>query len=388
MENIINTIEDKYLTETVEMLAPQEITLAKDDKKMVFEIVNCFPRKVLSGKGDLALDKDGKEMAAYGSGDTPWHNAGVTVEGLMTSEEALKLARLDYEVVKHPSSTVIVRDGKMLNIINPNMFNAVRMDTLEVIGSGLGNRYSVIQNTEAFRILDRFFGEGAMLIDSCGAIDNGARVWMLCKVPSKFFINASDMVNNYILFANTHDGSGALSAQITPMRVECRNMFLAAMGQATNRVSIRHTPNWMNGEPRIREVLGLADHYEEVLFNLMEDSRMNKLDVDGFNKVYLDRIVPVVGLEGIKLTKATGLRDRLVERYRNGKGNEGLTHWDAINAFTEESTWGGSFKETSRTSRESNAFKGRMMEDHDLTSKAVNTYLASVAIGEKLASVL
>ena len=50
---------------------------------------------------DLAQTASGEYMTAW-AGSTPWHGLGTSVEGLMTTTEALQKAHLDWQVVKLP----------------------------------------------------------------------------------------------------------------------------------------------------------------------------------------------------------------------------------------------------------------------------------------------
>ena len=50
---------------------------------------------------DLAKTASGEYMTAW-AGSTPWHGLGTSVEGLMTTTEALQKAHLDWDVVKLP----------------------------------------------------------------------------------------------------------------------------------------------------------------------------------------------------------------------------------------------------------------------------------------------
>lgn len=337
------------------------------------------------GKGNLALNAEGKEMAAYGGGKMPWHGCGVTCDGLLSSAEALRLSGLDITMEKIPLSATWF-DGEEY-VVSPieGLFGVKRSDEKHALpGVCIGGRYSLIQNREAFALLDKFFGEGAMLIDSCGAVDYGAKVWMLARVPSLFFKDCSDKMNTYVLFCNTHDGSGALTAQIVNMRVECRNMLIAALNGAVNRVSIRHTPGWVGATERVGGILGLAHHYEEVWFNVMEDSRKMKLDTDTFIKTYLDRTDPIIDLEKGALTRVNNKRESLIRLFRKGQGNEGQTHWDAFNAYTEFATWEQSFKETKKSSKTENTFKGIVMTDEiDMAKQALNIIVSTVALSNK-----
>ena len=71
---------------------------------------------------------------------------GVNVEGALTSEEAIKKAGLDWEVVQRKLYT---EDGMRVNNVMAN----VRDSDQRVMGI-VSNKYSVLQNSDAFAFTD------------------------------------------------------------------------------------------------------------------------------------------------------------------------------------------------------------------------------------------
>lgn len=77
-------------------------------------------------------------------GETPWHGLGVQVEQAMTSEEAIQLGGLTWEVDSKP---IYVNTGRFTEIENKKA--VVRRDTGKVLGV-VGNWYTPVQNRQAF----------------------------------------------------------------------------------------------------------------------------------------------------------------------------------------------------------------------------------------------
>ena len=118
--------------------------------------------------------------------------------------------------------------------------------TINVVGS----KYGVVQNSKAFEFIDLMTSgtlgaEQTPIIETAGILDDGARMYVTAKMPNKFFIDGDDGdgIDDYILFTNTHDGSGAVMALFTPIRVICQNTLNAAIRGASNKVSFKHTAN-------------------------------------------------------------------------------------------------------------------------------------------------
>lgn len=116
--------------------------------------------------------------------------------------------------------------------------------------SVVGSKYGVVQNSKAFEFIDlmtsgQLGAEQTPVIETAGILNDGARMYVTAKMPGKFFIDGddSDGIDDYILFTNTHDGSGAVMALFTPIRVICQNTLNAAIRGAQNKVAFKHTLN-------------------------------------------------------------------------------------------------------------------------------------------------
>lgn len=141
-------------------------------------------------------------------------------------------------------SQYITRD----NIIDSHMATMIEESnqTISVVGS----KYGIIQNSKAFEFIDLMTSgmlgaEQTPVIETAGILNDGARMYVTAKMPNKFFIDGDDAdgIDDYILFTNTHDGSGAVMALFTPIRVICQNTLNAAIRGAQNKVAFKHTLN-------------------------------------------------------------------------------------------------------------------------------------------------
>lgn len=141
-------------------------------------------------------------------------------------------------------SQYITRD----NIIDSHMATMIEESnqTISVVGS----KYGIIQNSKAFEFIDimtsgQLGAEQTPVIETAGILNDGARMYVTAKMPNKFFIDGDDAdgIDDYILFTNTHDGSGAVMALFTPIRVICQNTLNAAIRGAQNKVAFKHTLN-------------------------------------------------------------------------------------------------------------------------------------------------
>ena len=201
------------------------------------------------------------DKPAYGQNVPAWHGLGVVVDGTMTSGEALEKASLAWHV---DLERVFTAQGLQV----PDTYVTVRQDLpvndeRRILGS-VGNRYTPIQNRDAFALGDAIIGESGAQYDTAGSLKNGRVVWMLAKLPEPVKVK-DDTLQHYLLLRTSHDGSSALTVNLTDIRVVCWNTLTAALGRGDeHQVRVRHTRNAKVRIDDARRVLGLATkHFRE-----------------------------------------------------------------------------------------------------------------------------
>ena len=162
--------------------------------------------------------------------ETPWHGLGTKVEESPCSEEALITAGLDWDVVQEP---IYTGNEELINGYKANIRDTDR----KVLGV-VTNRYKVVQNRDAFSFTDRLLGEGVRY-ETAGSLQGGRRVWLLAHMPRDYIISG-EKFSPYLLFSNTHDGSGAVKVALTPIRVVCQNTLNLALDTARRSWSMMH----------------------------------------------------------------------------------------------------------------------------------------------------
>ena len=132
--------------------------------------------------------------------ETPWHGLGTKVANSPTSQDALRLAGLGWKVLQEPICT---ENGERIEGFKAN----VRDSDRRVLGV-VSDRYKVIQNEEAFAFTDSLLGEGVRY-ETAGSLMGGRKVWLLAHMPHEYIISG-ERISPYLVFSNTHDGSGAV----------------------------------------------------------------------------------------------------------------------------------------------------------------------------------
>lgn len=184
--------------------------------------------------------------------EKPWHGLGTMVAGAPDSVAALRLAGLDWNVIQKDIMTV---DG---DTIIPGFKANVRDTDGSVLGI-VTDRYRVVQNTEAFSFTDALLGEGVHY-ETAGSLQGGRRTWILARLPHQYIINGEE-ITPYLVFMNAHDGSGAIKAAMTPVRVVCQNTLNLALSTAKRSWSFNHTGDISGKLDEARDTLLYAGQY-------------------------------------------------------------------------------------------------------------------------------
>ena len=145
--------------------------------------------------------------------ETPWHGLGTIVNDAPTSEDALRISGLDWKVMQ---DDVFTDSGERITGYKANI-----RDTDRKILGVVSDRYKVVQNTDAFSFTDELLGQGVRY-ETAGSLQDGRRVWLLARMP-KEYTGGDDKICPYLVFSNSHDGTGAVKVAITPVRVVCNN---------------------------------------------------------------------------------------------------------------------------------------------------------------------
>ncbi len=210
----------------------------------------------------------------YSVRELPWHGLGAVLDAYPASiDEALEQAGLGWKVthgdvlvVKTPEWTDDFGTQHAQELIPAKGFKAnLREDTGEVLGI-VSNEYEVVDNRAAFAFLDALIGSD-LHFETAGSLWGGRRVWCLARLPEHVELGG-DLSATYIYVANSHDGSMAVTAAVTPIRIVCANTLGAALHRsehgagAQRTFRFRHTGNLQAKFAEARQVLGMTIDYQ------------------------------------------------------------------------------------------------------------------------------
>lgn len=204
------------------------------------------------------------------TGEKPWHGLGTKVEEAPTSSDAIRLAGLDWSVIQ---KDLYIKDDNG-NFSKVPLKANVRDTDCKFLG-GVTNRYGIIQNYECFEFTDKFIGDDVRY-ETAGSLNNGKKIWLLARMNRTTV--AEETIDPYMVFMNTHDGTGAVRVAMTPIRVVCNNTLNLALSTASRHWSCAHKGNIMDKLDAAKFTLCNAKEYMEALEEEFGELKLKKIN--------------------------------------------------------------------------------------------------------------
>ena len=287
-------------------------------------------------------------VASFASFREPaWHGLGTVFTEEKNTAEMLAAANLNnwnVRLVDVEIPNTLTSDKSYQYVVRTNPTNNNQTDVLGVVGE----RYVPLQNEDLFAFGDNILDGGGRW-ETAGSIKGGRVVFGSLALERETILDPSgvaDKVKTYLLINTSHDGSIAIQASITPVRVVCANTLNLALGSKRGKnavkqsFKIRHTQS-ANGRVQIaRETLGLANKYMDA-FDLMAKTMIEKeITAQQFNDIVLAVYPKPEGEKKIALTKWQNKVDLINDIYTGEfNGMIANTAWGAMNALTERLDW-------------------------------------------------
>jgi len=288
-------------------------------------------------------------VASFASFREPaWHGLGTVFTEEKNTAEMLAAANLNnwnvrLEDVQIPNT--LTSDKNYFYVVRNNPTDKTQTDVLGVVGE----RYRVLQNEDLFSFGDNILDGGGRW-ETAGSIRGGRVVFGSLALERETVLDpngVADKVKTYLLINTSHDGSIAIQASITPVRVVCANTLNLALGSkrgtkngVKQSFKIRHTQTAEGKIQIARETLGLANAYMDA-FDVMAKAMIEKeITAQQFNEIILAAYPkPEKDSKGsIKKweTKVDVINDIYTGQFNGMIAN---TAWGAFNALTERLDW-------------------------------------------------
>lgn len=264
-------------------------------------------------------------------GKLPWHKLGTVLnDRAITAAVAVKAAKLDWAVI-----TESVFDGEAVDLESYRLLR--RSDTKEVL-SIVAKGWTPLQNLQLLEIAEALaqapgVGDFQPVIETAGSLRGGRIVWALVQTGQREFAGSAH--RQYMLLSNGHYTGRGVRGTLTDVRVVCNNTLTAA----ENAKSAIFTTHFGNVTGRIQaaiEALGWANDATKATFAIYEALATTKVNVDKAEELFI-RLFLKKGeeAEDTITDSVTEKVQEMVELFKTGRGCEGKTAFDAVNAVTD-----------------------------------------------------
>jgi phage/plasmid-like protein (TIGR03299 family) len=314
-----------------------------------------------------------------------WHGLGTVFTNEVNTSEMLSLANLngwnvrleDLEVPNHLTS-----DKDYQYVLRTNPTDNSQTDVLGVVGQ----RYVPLQNEDLFAFGDNILDGGGRW-ETAGSIKGGRVVFGSLALEREVVLDptgVNDVVKTYLLINTSHDGSIAIQASITPVRVVCANTLNLALGAkkkggVKQSFKIRHTQTAEGKIAIARQALGMADFYMDEFSKLANALYEKSVNAKQFNDIILAAYPkPEKDTKGaIKKweTKVDTINDLYTGEFN---GMIAGTGWGALNALTERLDWARTARGGKQESllAAASGFDAQINAEKNRLAKIVKTVLA------------
>lgn len=279
------------------------------------------------------------DHAAY-SKKPAWHGLGTVVEDIMNPHEALRISKLDWDIIPsfEVTASYMKEDGSVAYANAGNKVANIRSDDGTVVGM-VSKDYQALQNRELAEIAYAISGEDTK-VETMGSLRGGSRVY--CSIAMDDFATPycdDDVVNTYLLLCNGHDGMLAFSALPTSIRVVCENTLnMALRSGARSMIRITHNGDMFE---KIQQAKRAVNEFNRVRMNFtgtvaeLSDKKMSLEEIQRFwTDMYaqLEEPIPTDDVEG--RARAMNVISNWSETFDREYDVAGPTAWNAANSIT------------------------------------------------------
>ena len=184
--------------------------------------------------------------------------------------------------------------------------------------------YEIVQNETLLSLIRPLESEGLITIENIGHLQHGASVFVQAKINAEFQV-IGESYSSYVTFLNGHVGNKSVAIGTSAYRVICGNTF--AMAYADISEKFRHT---LGVNDRVLETKAVSDYvtvcmdkYTSYVERMANRSCSKGEFHQSLEKIFQKRVSEIKQIE------------KLDELFARGRGNEGVSLYDAFNAVTD-----------------------------------------------------
>jgi phage/plasmid-like protein (TIGR03299 family) len=279
-------------------------------------------------------------------GKPAWHGLGIIIPEAISPMAALKLAGIDWTVEESSSltATFVAPNGEATRSVIETHKSLRRSDDGSIL-STIGSEYCVLQNSTLAEIAESLGNASGAKIETVGSLASGKKVWFLLQMDSLDIGDRGDIVNQYALLSNSHDGSMALSSCLTSVRVVCANTLARALGSSPSHgvYRWRHTQGLTYRLEDIKASLAAHQDIAQVEATAMQNLASRRLNSEQIRELWVDvvghlisnfRSAPLNKVEERAHRRGVEALAFMAQKFDQESQAFGPTAWVAANAAT------------------------------------------------------
>lgn len=206
---------------------------------------------------------------------------GEKIVNASSYDDVLVQAGLNW-TVSAVGAAAIDTDGSIITI--PGRNTIIRNEDKKPLGI-VSDKYKIVNNEDAFAFTESLFLSKEIEFIRGGSYRSGSATWLEAKVSGKYSILGDD-VDCYLIFMNTHDGTGSVRCMIVPERIACSNALNIPLRKQSRHWRCAHNGDPLRKIEEARDVLLAGSTYMNALSE--ECEKLQKIKIDS------NQIIPMI----------------------------------------------------------------------------------------------
>lgn len=211
---------------------------------------------------------------------------GEVIVDAKSYDDVLAQAGLNWTVSAHPVYTEV--NGKQLEVPGSNII--VREADEKPLGI-VSDRYKIVNNADAFAFTESIFNSKEIEFIRGGSYRGGSSTWLEAKITGEYSILGDD-VDCYLIFMNSHDGTGSVKCMIVPERIACSNALNIPLRDQSRHWRCVHSGDPMKKIDEASEILLAGSSYMNALNRECEMLQSIKIS-DSQVMQFINRLFPI-----------------------------------------------------------------------------------------------
>lgn len=211
---------------------------------------------------------------------------GEVIVNAKSYDDVLAQAGLNWTVSAHPVYTEV--NGKQIEVPGSNII--VREADEKPLGI-VSDKYKIVNNADAFAFTESIFNSKEIEFIRGGSYRGGSSTWLEAKITGEYSILGDD-VDCYLIFMNSHDGTGSVKCMIVPERIACSNALNIPLRDQSRHWRCVHSGDPMKKIDEAREILLAGSSYMNALNRECEMLQSIKIS-DSQVMQFINRLFPI-----------------------------------------------------------------------------------------------